>query len=289
MVPEAYRYQPPVEHGYEVLCAALWLPGLQREIRPVASRWSTVFSVLLRTGCSLGAAASNLRKVGLWQEALCLDTPGLMAEAEALVDRGRVLSLAHPLYPARWLQVLGHGSPPALWVEGSLPNAPFVSVVGSREISPADTLFSAQVGSAARACGHAVCSGGAEGTDRAAQADLTLLPYGFDHRSSSLSGALVSPFAPSTPFTGPNAMFRNALIHAAADLTVIVRSRFKEGGTWNGAQIAIRRKLSSLAVQADADSLAHRSLQAMGALPLGCPADLPDLLAQSAQPRGLFA
>ena len=51
---------------------------------------------------------------------------------------------------------------------------------------------------------------------------------------------LVSPFEPSTGFSAGAAMARNKLIYALADVAVVVSSAVGEGGTWSGADEALK-------------------------------------------------
>jgi predicted Rossmann fold nucleotide-binding protein DprA/Smf involved in DNA uptake len=53
---------------------------------------------------------------------------------------------------------------------------------------------------------------------------------------------------PSEPFATRNAMERNAAIFAAACAAVVVQPRLGQGGTWHGANAALRRRETPLAV-----------------------------------------
>jgi hypothetical protein len=51
---------------------------------------------------------------------------------------------------------------------------------------------------------------------------------------------------PEEGFSTAAAMERNALIYAAASRSLVVESRFREGGTWHGATSAMRRRLTAM-------------------------------------------
>ena len=72
-------------------------------------------------------------------------------------------------------------------------------------------------------------------------------------------------------------MERNALLYAISTHSVVAHARFKQGGTWTGATDAHRRKLTQLLVRADG-SQAAAALQALGALAVSSPQELPTLL-----------
>ena len=81
-------------------------------------------------------------------------------------------------------------------------------------------------------------------------------------------------------------MRRNALIYAMAEAAVIVHARFGEGGTWNGAIEARRRKICPLIVRNDGTPAA-RALIALGACPIERPDDLRVAL-ESPEAQGRF-
>jgi predicted Rossmann fold nucleotide-binding protein DprA/Smf involved in DNA uptake len=58
---------------------------------------------------------------------------------------------------------------------------------------------------------------------------------------------LASPYSPDAGFTAGNAMGRNKLIYALADVTLVVASDDGRGGTWGGAVEALRRGFGRVA------------------------------------------
>jgi len=74
-------------------------------------------------------------------------------------------------YPLLLRQRLGLDSPGTLWAKGdlSLLKTPAISLVGSRELHPANHAFAKAVGQHAARLGLTLVSGNARGADRAAQ------------------------------------------------------------------------------------------------------------------------
>ena len=59
---------------------------------------------------------------------------------------------------------------------------------------------------------------------------------------------LVTPYVPTAPFSAGNAMSRNKLIYALADVTFVVASDEGKGGTWSGAVEALKKTYGDVAV-----------------------------------------
>jgi DNA processing protein len=240
----------------------------------------------LRQTCACDPAACivALRRAGLPSEACELDRPDLWDWAAARLGSGRVLTAVCAAYPGRWIEALGSAAPPAVWLEGD-PGALAglaVSVVGVRRAEPSVLARAARLGEMLASSGRALCSGGAPGVDLAAEhaaagaagSVVEVLPCGLAWASGRFglacpSGpvARVSPWHPRQPFGGDLAMRRNALVYALGERSIVVRARFREGGTWNGAVAALRRKSSRILVFDEGDP-ASRALIALGAL--GC-------------------
>ncbi|HEY0866475.1 MAG TPA: hypothetical protein VGE01_03805, partial [Fimbriimonas sp.] len=95
------------------ILAALYLRGAPRETGLLASRWPIVLRAL-RTHPERPSAA--LRDAGLWMESVVAEDAGLLRWAERQIAGSLCLTVVDPEYPARWLSVLGHRAPPAVWV-----------------------------------------------------------------------------------------------------------------------------------------------------------------------------
>lgn len=269
----------------EIVLASLYLAG-GPPAGSLPRRWPAVLSLLRREDVRLGEVSSVLRRAGFWAEALVLETPGRVAWAESELAKARVLTAASPAYPSRWLG-LGASGPSALYCRGEMPSAPFVGVVGSRRLTVEDRRFAEAVAEEATSAGYSLVSGGAIGADRAAARGVStvgggvveVFPCGLSVAPRLAGACGLSLCAPDEPFSGRRAMERNGLIYALADGTVIVRSRFREGGTWHGAVGALRRR-SRLFVRPEEGCPAAQALLALGAEPLACASDLARRLAE---------
>ena len=59
---------------------------------------------------------------------------------------------------------------------------------------------------------------------------------------------MCTPYNPDAPFSVGNAMGRNKLIYAMADLTLVVACEPGKGGTWQGATEALEKNFGRIAV-----------------------------------------
>lgn len=224
-----------------------------------------------------------LRDAGLIEEAAALATPGLLTWVEGRA--ARVLTPMGTAYPNAWRQRLGEMAPPALWRRGELPEGKLIGIVGSREVGRTEAVFARACGAMAVRAEFGVVSGGAQGCDtfgaKGAQSAggqvMRLLPCGLDQTRRPEAGDL-SLAPPGEPFTSALAMERNALIYAAAEATVVVHARFRQGGTWHGAADALRRRLGPILVREMPEDRAFRALVALGARPLAAATDLETAL-----------
>lgn len=286
-----------------VLLAALYLPGYPGPT-PAPTRWNAVAAAIRASAATdWPEVADRLRRQGHRLEAFVLEDEARRLWASRAVAAGKVLTAMDAGYPSRWLERLGSGAPPALWrrSRGAGPGAgPWISVVGTRAPTPADRWFAEAVAREAVRLGYGVGSGAAPGTDRAAlrglgagAETLEVLPCGL--AAAARAGFPVSARTalslaePSAPFSGPMAMRRNALVYALGQATIVVRARFKVGGTWNGAIEALRRRLGPILVRRDDDDAAHRALIALGGVPLADPAELEAALCASPSQGSLFS
>jgi hypothetical protein len=245
-------------HVGACLFTGLYLAFEEWRSAPVR-RWPQVADCLLND--SPGGALAALRAAGLWEEVSILEEPGRLSLAEKFVERGQVLSVFCSRYPAGWLDALGSGAPPVVWCEGEVPVSDLVGVVGSRDLPASAQHFAHQLGEYLVSSGRGVVSGGAWGADqrgvggaRAQSHDASIvqiLPCGTDSGGFGVPayrGCLISPFKRNSPFSGAQAMIRNRLIYAWSRRSVVVHSRFREGGTWGGATDALRRGLGRVIV-----------------------------------------
>lgn len=243
--------------------------------------WPKVLAALRED--SIGAAEQRLRGAGLWHEAAILAEPGRLALAEQYCERGQVLTVCDSGYPSGWLNSLGDTAPPVLWRLGDVPTGLSVGVVGSRDLTVAQSQFAGQLGEQLRQLGYGIVSGGARGADSIAGAShgdnaVQILPCGLGQQYGDLDTTLLSPFEPEATFTGQQAMIRNRLIYAWSGLSVVVHSRFKVGGTWGGVTEALRKRQGRI-FAAQWGCLGSNALVALGAVPLHVVAGWPEQLA----------
>jgi len=165
-----------------------------------------------------------------------------------------VVSRADAEYPRRLKARLREDAPAIIYGCGDMAVLELggLAVVGSRHVNASLVNYTISVGQLVARAGRALVSGGAKGIDRAAMrgaldaggkvcgvlADgLEQASMNRDHRSFLLDGQLVliSPYDPSAGFNVGNAMQRNKVIYALADVSLVVNSDLKKGGTWTGA------------------------------------------------------
>ena len=279
---------------WRLVLAALYLPGSPHGLALSKKLWPAVLGSLRTAAASIVEAESTLRAKGHFAEAAVLTHPQALAYAKAALAEGRVLTALDEGYPERWRTVLGASAPPVVWCHGVLPSAiSWFGMVGSRSI-PADIhRFCAATARQVVAQGYGVVSGGASGCDatsaQAAQSPvLVILPYGLNLLDSREPYAFLSVCPPDEPFSTARAMERNLLIYTAGAFAFVGHSRYREGGTWNGATHALRRRVTRLIVRQDRHDPAHRALAALGALELAHPEDLPALLRRPSVQPDLF-
>jgi predicted Rossmann fold nucleotide-binding protein DprA/Smf involved in DNA uptake len=276
-----------------IVLIALYLRGAPRPYDPPRRAWPGVLLEMRESGASLPKAEACLRSAGYWAEAGILSASALLLWSEAHAPH--IITPLSEAYPPRW-RAIGASAPPAAWSRGRPPMASLFGIVGSRRVGPRVAGFAREVGSEVVRAGLGVVSGGAEGCDTfglrgALRSDgqaVRILPCGLDLVAPG--GAFdISLCAPTEPFSTANAMERNALIYAAAEITLVVHARYREGGTWHGATDALRRRLGHIAVRDDPTSPAHRALVALGATPVSSPAQVCAIHPASTDLGGLFA
>ncbi|MDP9331967.1 MAG: DNA-processing protein DprA [Actinomycetota bacterium] len=242
--------------------------------RPLSARefWSLIECVddpsrLL--GCDTAALEQSIGSKLAPRVAALLDRATALAlELERLDNAGiATLSPFDDLYPTRWRDRLGASAPALVHTVGParLLDRGGIAIVGSRDVSPdAAEVAKAAAAGGARA-GRVVISGGARGTDRLAMNAATesegevagiladaLSKTANDPEVRRLVGderlCLATPYAPTAPFSAGNAMGRNKLIYASADVTLVVASDLDKGGTWAGAAEALKHNYGQVAV-----------------------------------------
>lgn len=299
VAPRVHAKAGELGNEHAAILAALYLRGLA-SVEMARHRWPAVLSLLRRECAGLLSAESALRRAGFREEALALGSMGALGRAEHLVASGCVLTPASEGYPSRWRVALGWSAPAALWKRGPMPEGPFVTIVGSRQVPRPVWRFVESTAAKALCMGYAVSSGGAPGCDSAAAMAVVkarwqafsgtplveIWPCGLQTRRTRRPGCVLSLCPPHEVFSSAAAMERNALLYALGEVSLVGQARFREGGTWHGAVEAHRRRIGRLAVRWDPGDPAARALRALGAFPLEAPEDLGAALQyEGSQPR----
>lgn len=220
---------------------------------------------------------------------------GLLDRGDALAaELGRyenmgisVVTRADPQYPANLKEKLGRSCPPLLYYAGNidLASRKAVSFTGSRETDENDRRFTDHAVSAVTKGGYIVVSGGARGVDTLAAEAAFLnssayvaymaMPMTRQLRNSETAAAIregrllmLTSVDPDTEFSSGIAMMRNRYIYAHAEAAVVVRSDYKQGGTWNGAADCLKRKISPVFCWDNPVYRGNQGLMELGALPV---------------------
>ena len=132
-----------------------------------------------------------------------------------------------PRYPARLRQTLGQRCPAVLFAKGDLAllSACCISVVGSRELTECGRAFAEAAGRLIARSDYTLCSGGAAGADRAAQAaclknggSAVIFPAGRLLDCPAPANVLyLADQGYDLPFSEQRALARNHFIHAMGE------------------------------------------------------------------------
>ena len=181
-------------------------------------------------------------------------------ERERLQESGVTLvSYFDVAFPSRLIEVLGRKSPASLMIAGriDLLNTVMRGVVGSRAASEESTELAQVAARRAVARSETIVSGLAKGIDQMAMGAALAEDAGVvgvpseglrrvarqaTVRSMVHEGrlCLVSPFGPDVPFSVGNAMARNKIVYGLSTSTLVVYSDKGKGGTWSGAEEALK-------------------------------------------------
>lgn len=229
-------------------------PTLKRKARSIAERASTTLT-----------AIEALEELGIW-----------------------VRCRADSDYPIKWKQRLKSVAPPAFFGIGDIGmfDSVSVAIIGSRDVTPMLAKTAETFGTRVASASSVVISGAARGTDRygmlgALEANgrsvgilagsLQRISRDAELRSHIANEqlCLISQVHPAAGFTVGNAMARNRLIYALADLAIVVSTSDGSGGTWNGALENLHRRWAPIAVWCGSGApVANGRLVEQGAYPL---------------------
>jgi predicted Rossmann fold nucleotide-binding protein DprA/Smf involved in DNA uptake len=162
-------------------------------------------------------------------------------------------------YPLRLTERLKGAAPVMLYGAGDprLLNRRGLAVVGSRNIDQRGFALTESIGNACAESKLVVYSGGARGVDKTAMGAALLAGGGAaglladslekairaaDARTHIGEGQLVlaTPYSPQASFNVGMAMARNKLIYALSDFALVIASDAEKGGTWAGAEEALK-------------------------------------------------
>ncbi len=213
----------------------------------------------------------------------------LTFELERLEESGiKVVTFLDDEFPQRLLATLQTKSSVFLLIAGNADLLTDVSrgIVGSRNASAASIEAAQSAARAAVRRGEHVVSGLAKGIDRVAMAaalesdgnvigipseGLRQVAKGKEVRNLVHEGriCLLSPYGPDARFTVGNAMGRNRFIYGLSSSTLIVASDVRKGGTWAGAEEALKSNFSQVDVwTGDGVTDGNHELVAIGAHPV---------------------
>lgn len=166
------------------------------------------------------------------------------------------ITLADTAYPRRLRRVLGWDCPGCLWGKGELSilERPAISLVGSRDILPANRRFAWEVGKQAALQGYTLVSGNARGADRLAQAAclenggsvICVVADSLGDKVSRERVVYLSEESFDAGFSSQRALRRNRLIHAFGEKTLVAQCGWRTGGTWDGSVKNLRHGWSPL-------------------------------------------
>lgn len=273
------------EVGYLLLTSCLGVPkrkpltvaqlrDLTTRVRgnlPVVPDRELEMSDLLAIGCDRAMASRILE---LLSQTELLHWYVQLGQRENCIPVTRVSEC----YPQRLRTVLGAEATGVFWCKGDLRllQNKTISLVGSRDLYPANKAFAAEVGKQAAFQGYTLVSGNARGADQIAQSSCLL------HGGSVISVVAdklmshqarenvlyISEDGFDLDFSTVRALKRNRVIHALSEQVFVAQCNLGKGGTWDGTKNNLRYRWSDVFCFDD-DSEASKELEQMGASCIG--------------------
>lgn len=253
------------------LCSQI---GITNELKPLENReWSNVSKNLIehhKTPKDLFNFSKEdflsilnlLDEKEITRYQMLLDrSPSLAFELENLNKYGiKIVTRASTLFPQKIKKKLGQQTPPLFYYSGDLNllDKKYIGFVGSRDVNEEDIKKLKNLVNHSLTHGYGVVSGGAKGVDSIATAE-SLYHDGYaiefladsmvkkikDHQYSQFIREkkllLLSAVKPDAGFNVGNAMQRNKYIYTQSEATIVVKSNYNQGGTWNGAVENLRQ------------------------------------------------
>jgi len=210
-------------------------------------------------------------------------------EIERYANMGiNIMTRADSIYPKVLKKKLGKSCPPLFYYAGNpeLASKRCVGFVGSRSIGINDETFTTSTVKKINAKGFSVVSGGAKGVDSiASDVSISNGSQSMEYVSDSLISRIktkavvsaiidnrlliMSAVKPDARFTAGFAMMRNRYIYAQSEGTVVIKSDYNKGGTWNGAVTNLKQRLCSTFCWDNAEYEGNVELIKRGAIPIG--------------------
>lgn len=198
-----------------------------------------------------------------------------------------VLTRADTAYPKKLKEKLGNACPPLFYAAGdpTIATRPAIGFVGSRSISDNDVLFTQSAVRKVLEKGYVIVSGGAKGCDSIAEETAlegggAAIAYLSDSMMRKLRNTktlqavqqgkllLLSVVKPDAGFNTGVAMMRNKYIYAQSEATVVVKSDYNKGGTWNGATENLRNQWALTLCRNRLSYPGNKALIEKGAIPV---------------------
>jgi len=198
-----------------------------------------------------------------------------------------IMTRADVHYPKALIKKLGKSCPPVFYYAGNpeLSNRKCIGFVGSRNIGTDDEVFTAATVRKINEKGFSVVSGGARGVDSlASEISIANGSCSVEYVADSLvrrikSKAVVSAVTnnrllilsavkPDSSFFTGFAMMRNKYIYAQSEGTVVIKSDYNKGGTWNGAITNLKQRLCCTFCWNNPEYEGNAELIKRGAIPI---------------------
>ena len=293
----------PRERGFALLASHLGDPGRRPLTAPQLRVLAQRMGELKMDDPERDLEQRDLLALGYGRE-LAARIVHLLSQEDVLdyyLEKGRragctPITRVSPEYPLLMRRNLGLDSPGILWAKGdlSLLNTPAAALVGSRDLTPENRRFAAEVGRQTALQGLTLVSGNARGADRTAQeaaleAGGCVISIVADELSRQTPGENIlwlSEDGFEEPFSAQRALSRNRCIHAMVWRTFVAQTALNTGGTWDGTVKNLRAGWSGVYCFDDG-SAGMAKLCAMGAFPVGI-GDLADFSSLPEKELSLF-
>lgn len=286
-----------------LLCSNIALNSKVDKVKPfTAIEWSKFAKILFKSSIKRPANLFNLSKEELKEKLLIKDdecdriiellskSGQLGFEVNALNNAGiRIMTRADKIFPKVLKEKLKDKCPPVIYYCGdiSILENRMIGVVGSRNIDIYGLEFTKKIAKKIVDEGYSLVSGGAKGADSISQEEVLLnggkvaafisdsmmtriRKKDIREAIASKNLLLMSAINPKTGFTVFSAMDRNKYIYCLSELTVVISSDYKKGGTWSGATECLKKKWVPVVVREDENSpIGNKELIKSGGIKLG--------------------